>query len=79
MPVTFIHSHTSLSEIVGDARREVGISPADIEYGKKYNIPLIVIDYVGVYDVEDKKYYVTNETGINDTYKIYTMDINEYK
>ena len=22
------------------------------------------------------KYYVTNETGINDTYKIYTMDIN---
>jgi hypothetical protein len=25
------------------------------------------------------KYYVTNETGINDTYKIYTMDINEYK
>ncbi len=79
MPVTFVHSHTSLSKIEGDVQREVGISPADIEYGKKYNIPLIVVDYEGIKNTEDGKYYVTNETGINDTYKIYTMDINEYK
>lgn len=69
-PVTFVHTHTPLS-YSSDSRREVGLSQADKDYADKHNIDVIVIDYVGTRD-RNNKYYIESGHDIDDPMKEYT-------
>ncbi|MBB1138720.1 hypothetical protein [Myroides sp. WP-1] len=65
IPIAAFHTHTPLTYVIDEASRKIGLSPADIAFADRHNIPMIVLDYVGM-EGTDGNFYIQNGHPIDD-------------
>ena len=65
IPIAAFHTHTPLTYVLGEASRKIGFSPADISFADRHNVPMIVLDYVGM-EGTDGNFYIQNGHPIDD-------------
>lgn len=63
--IAVFHTHTPLTYLPEDDSRKVGFSPADIAFANRNNVPMILLDYVGI-EATDGNFYIHGGHSIDD-------------